>query len=92
MQGSLSGRSLTLFEHKLSFEKGRKKIHHKWIGDVDGDNRNECEGDEWTTKYTFESNITEITLKVRIKDGKFFNRNDQPLPCDLDELGMKINH
>ena len=26
---------------------------------------------------------------MRIKDGKKFNRNDQLLPCDLDELGCK---
>ena len=28
-------------------------------------------------------------MKVRIKDGKIFNRNDQLLPCDLDELGCE---
>ena len=27
---------------------------------------------------------------MRIKDGKIFNRNDQLLPCDLDELGCEI--
>ena len=26
---------------------------------------------------------------MRIKDGKIFNRNDQLLPCDLDELGCE---
>ena len=26
---------------------------------------------------------------MRIKDGKIFNRNDQILPCDLDELGYE---
>ena len=41
------------------------------------------------TKDTFESHIQDITLKVRIKDGKIFNRNDQPLPCELDELGCE---
>ena len=83
------GRSLTLFDHKLTFEKGKKEIHHKIIGDKDGDNRNECDGYEWITKDTFESHIQDITLKVRIKDGKIFNRNDQLLPCDLDELGCE---
>ena len=34
------GRSLTLFDHKLTFEKDKKKTHHKWTGNVDGDNRN----------------------------------------------------
>ena len=24
------GRSLTLFDHELTFEKGKKEIHHKW--------------------------------------------------------------
>ena len=38
------------------------------------------------TKYTFESHIQDISLKLRIKDGKSLNRNDQLLPCDLDEL------
>ena len=83
------GRSLTLFDHEPTFEKGKKDIHHKWTGNVDGDNRNECEGYEWITKYTFESHVQDITLKVRIKDGKNFNRNDQLLPCDLDELGCE---
>ena len=83
------GRSLTLFDHKLTFEKGRKEIHHKWTGDVDGDNRNEFKGYEWIPKDTFESHIQDITLKVRIKDGKRFNRNDQLLPYDLDELGCE---
>ena len=83
------GRSLTLLNHKLTFEKGKKEIHHKWIGNVDGDNPNECEGYEWITKDTFESHIQDITPKVRIKDGKIFNKNDQQLPCDLDELGYE---
>ena len=81
------GRSLNLFDHKLTFEKGKKETHHKWTGNVDGGNRNEREGYEWITKDTFESHIQDITLKVRIKDGKIFNRNDQLLLCDLDELG-----
>ena len=28
-------RSLTLFDHKLTFEKGKKQTLHKWIGDKD---------------------------------------------------------
>ena len=80
------GRSLTLFDHRLTFEKGKKEIYHKWTGDVDGGNRNECEGYEWITKDTFESHIQDITLKVRIKDCKIFNRNDQLLPCELNEI------
>ena len=82
-----AGRSLTIFDHKLTFEKGKKETHHKWTGNVDGDNRSECEGYERITKDTFESHIQDITLKVRIKDGKIFNRNDQLLSCDLDEPG-----
>ena len=84
------GRSLTLFDHKLTFEKGKKEIHHKWAGDKSGDYRNECDGKGWITKDTFESHIQDITLKVRIKDGKIFNRNGQLLPCALDELGCGI--
>ena len=83
------GRSLTLFDQKLTFENGNKEIHHKWTGNLDGDNRNECECYEWITKDTFESHIQDITPKVRIKDGKILNRSDQLLPCDLDELGYE---
>ena len=83
------GRSLTLFNHKLTFTKGKKETHHKWTSNVDGDSRNECEGYEWITKDTFESHIQDINLKVRIKDGEIFNRNDQLLCCDLDELGCE---
>ena len=83
------GRSLALFDHKLIFENGKKEVHHKWIGDVDGDNRNECKGYEWITKNTFESHTQDITLKVRIKGGKIFDRNDQLITCDLDELGCE---
>ena len=82
-------RSLTIFDHKLIFEKGKEEIHHKWIGDVDGDNCNECKGYEWETKDTFESHKQDITLKVRVKDGKIFNRNHQLLLCDTDELGCE---
>ena len=83
------GRSLTLFDHKLTFEKGKTEIHHKWTGDESEDYRNECEGKGCITKDTFESHIQDITLKVRIKDGKIFNRNNQLLPCDLEELGCE---
>ena len=38
------GRSLTLIDHKLTFEKGKKEIHHKWTGDKSEDYRNECDG------------------------------------------------
>ena len=83
------GRSQTLCDHKLTFEKGKKKIHHKFTGDEDGDNRNECKGYEWITRDTFKSLIQDITLKVRINYSKMLNRNDQLLPCDLDELGCE---
>ena len=63
------GRSLTLFDHKLTFEKGKKKIHHKRTGDESEYYRNECDGKGWITKDTFESHIQDVTLKVRIKDG-----------------------
>ena len=82
-------RSLTIFDQKLIFEKGKKKVHHKWKRNVDGDNRNECKKYEWITKDTFESHIEDITLKGRIKDGKIFNRKDQQLYNDLDELGCE---
>ena len=81
------GQSLTLFDHKLTFEKDKKEIHHKWTGDKSENHRNECDGKGRITEDTFESQIQDITLKVRIKDGKIFNRSDQLLPCDLDELG-----
>ena len=83
------GRSLTLFDHKVAFKKGNKEIHHKGTGDKSEDYRNECDGKGWITKDSFESHIHDITLKVRIKDGKIFNRNDHPLPCDLHELGRE---
>ena len=51
-----------------------------------GDYVNECKGYEWITKDTFEGHTQDITLTVRIKDGKTINRIGQLLPCDLDEL------
>ena len=30
---SSEGRSQTLYHHKLTFKKGKKKIHHKWKGE-----------------------------------------------------------
>ena len=56
---------------------------------VDGDNRNECKGYDWISKDAFESHLQEISLKVRLKYGKIFNRNDQLLPCGLDECGCE---
>ena len=44
------GRSLTLFDHKLTFEKSKKDVHHKWTTDKSEDYRNECDGKGWTTK------------------------------------------
>ena len=41
---SSEGRSLTLFEHKLSFEKGKKKTHDKWKRDAKRDYVNDCKG------------------------------------------------
>ena len=83
------GRSLTLFDQKVTFEKGKKETHHKWRGNEKGDYVNECIGYEWISKDTYESHIQDITLKVRIKDGKIFDQNDQLLPCDMDELGCE---
>ena len=57
------GRSLTLLDHKLTFENDKKEIHHKWIGDVNGDYVNECKSYEWITKNTFEGYLQDITLK-----------------------------
>ena len=82
-------RSLTLFDHKLTFEKGKKETHHKWTGDVNGDHVNECKGYEWITKDNFESLIQDIVLSVRFKDGKIFNQNDQLLPCGLEDVGCE---
>ena len=70
------GRSLILFDHKLTFEKGKKATHHEVEGDVSGEYFNECENFEWITKDTVESHIPYITLKVRMKDDKRLNRND----------------
>ena len=57
------GKPLTLFDHKLSFERGKKETHLKWKRNEDGDNRNECDDYEWIIKDTFESHIQVITLK-----------------------------
>ena len=81
------GRSLTLFDHKLNFEKGKNGTHQKWIRGLNGDYVNKCKGCGWINKDNIERHIQDITLKVRIKDGKRYNRNDQLLHCDLDELG-----
>ena len=83
------GSSLTLFDHKLTFENGKKEFHHKCTRDIDGDNRNECEVYKRITKDAFESHIQDIILKVGIQNGKIFNRKDHLLPCDLDELGCE---
>ena len=83
------GKSLTLFDHKLTFEKGKKETDHKKTENVNGDYLNECAGYKWTTKDTFESHIQNITLTVRIKDGTILNRIDQLLPCGWDKLGCE---
>ena len=86
MQASLWGKITDSIWSQTNFWKRQKETHHKWKGDVDGDNRKERKGYEGTTKDTFESHIQDITLKVRIKDGKSFNRNEQILPSDLTDL------
>ena len=86
MQASLWGKITDTIWPQTNFWKGQKETHHKWKGDVNGDNRNEIKGYEWITKDTFESHIQDITVKVRIKFGKSFNRKDRLLPCDLNEF------
>ena len=86
MQASLWGKITDTIWPQTIYWKRQKETHHKWKVDVDGDNRKERKGYEGTTKDTFEGHTQDITLKVRIKDGISFNRNDQLLPCDLNEL------
>ena len=40
------GTSLILFDHKPTFEKGKKETHHKWTGYINEDYVNECKGYE----------------------------------------------
>ena len=87
MQASLRGRSLTFFEHKLTFDKGKKETRNKGKRDIEGEYVNECKVYERINKDIFQSHLEDITLKVRIKGCKLFNRIDRLLPCDLDELG-----
>ena len=69
--------------------RARKKLDTIRKGHFNGDFVNECKGYDWITKHTFESHVQDITLKLKIKYAKIFNRIDQLLPCDLDELGCK---
>ena len=85
------GRSLTPFDHKLTFERGKKETHHKWI-DVNGDYINECKGYEWITKDTFESHIQDITLEVRIKDGKYSIEMINYYFVTWTNLDVKVHH
>ena len=41
------------------------------------------------TKDTFESNIQEVTLPVKLRDGTVHNVKGNPLPCKLDDLGCQ---
>ena len=82
------GRSRTLFDYKLTSEKGKEENHQKWTGDLNGDYIIECKSYEWIAKDTFESHIQDIALKLKIRE-KEINRNDQLLPCDFDELGCE---
>ena len=61
--------------------------HLRWNGDADDTFKNECDGFEWIEKNTFETHIQDITLNVKLRDGTIMNRNGQPLPCKLGELG-----
>ena len=83
------GKPVELLGYSLKFTKGEKQTHHKYHGDRHDTKRNECDNYEWMTKDTFESHIQDIQLKVRLKDGRVFNRNDQLLPCSLEELGCE---
>ena len=68
-------------------KKGIIEQHLRWNGDADDTFRNECDCFEWIEKDTFETHIQDITLNVKLRDGTIMNRNGQPLPCKLDELG-----
>ena len=83
------GRSLTLFDHKLTFEKSKRETNHKWTGDVIGNYVKDCKSNEWISKDTLERHTQDITLKAKNEDGNIFNRTDQTLPCDLEELGCE---
>ena len=78
-------RSLTLFDLKLTFEKGDKETQNKWKEDVKRDYIQKCKDSEWITKDIFESHKQDITQKMRIEDDKIFKQKDQLIPCDLDK-------
>ena len=51
------GRSLTPFDHKVIFEKGKKETHHKWKVDINGDYVNECKCYERKTKFIYKISL-----------------------------------
>ena len=78
---------ITPLNHQITMKKGIFEQHLRWNGDADDTFRNECDGFEWIEKDTFETHIQDITLNVKLRDGTIMNRNGQPLPCKLGELG-----
>ena len=81
------GSPITLLNHQITMKKGIIEQHLRWNGDADDTFKNECDGFEWIEKDAFETHIQDITLNVKLRDGTIMNRNGQPLPCKLDELG-----
>ena len=79
--------SLTALEHKRTFEKGKKEIHHGRNGEIIGHYVKECEGYEWITQNYFDSDMQDITLKVRTEKRETIDWIDQLLPWGSDEPG-----
>ena len=54
------GKSLTIFDQKLTFEKRKQEVHHTGYRNANEDFVNACEVYEWSKKDNFESHIQDI--------------------------------
>ena len=88
-----NGRSITLKDETLECKKGIKTTVVK-DKDFDADgtdlsntNKNEHDSYGWINRKTFEGHVQDVTLKVRIKDGRVLSKVGLLLPYPLEELG-----
>ena len=87
------GGSITSKDETLEFKKGVKTmvVEHKDFDDDGADlidkYRKECHSYGWINCETFESNVQDVLIKVRTKDGKVMGKDGLQLPCPLEELG-----
>ena len=92
------GKRVRFNNQELTFIKGKEQtfvLHGKfgkdqvWDGERDTTTRNECRVGGWIRRETFQANIQDVELNVKMKGGRVTTPFGLVLPCSLEDLGCE---